>query len=155
MILHCTHICYCNPNLYTHENHDLLTAQMYQNTIHQKNKCAPIYSSKPPFGLVVSFSFQLGLVVSCSVEASLKIGARYFQWYKKFAQRHLPKSGSPGGDCAQCVHSTHSVHFTGRNWRILGQLAIILPVSVNSCCIAKFVGLAMYAVLRDALVDMC
>ena len=29
--------------------------------------------------------------------------------------------------CAQCTHSTHSAHFTGRNWVILGPIAIFLP----------------------------
>ena len=34
----------------------------------------------------------------------------------------------PRGVCAQRTHSTHSTHFRGRNWGILGQLAILLPI---------------------------
>ena len=59
-----------------------------------------------------------------------------------------------GGVGAQGAHSTHSAHFTGTNWDILGQLAILLPKTVNSRCIARFESLAIQAVLHDALVDV-
>ena len=49
-----------------------------------------------------------------------------------------PKSGSQqGGVCAQHVHSAH---FPRGNWGIPGKVAIFLCISINSRCIARFVG---------------
>ena len=75
-------------------------------------------------------------------------------WF--MVSQHSHESVAPwgGGVCAQSAHSTHSMHFTGRNWAILGQLALFLPTSVNLHCIGRIVGLAMHTVLRDASVDI-
>ena len=75
--------------------------------------------------------------------------ASFITFYYNFS--HCTQLPAPHeGVCAQRA----LLHFAGRNGRILGQLAIILPISINSRCIARFVGLAMYAELRDTLVDI-